>query len=187
MSASTTRTPPMDPDTSEADRTQLALAHAQGSAYGRALTHMVEAVAEDGGTQEAGDYLVGYAVEDAEGMYEWTGDGLAWREPEAENVHLEVSVRDRADGRFVPGLHVTATLTGPGGDDVGPVELPLLWHPMIYHYGRNLRAPADGEYALAVHIDPPTFMRHDEVNGRRFVEPVDVEFSGVRIARAGKP
>jgi hypothetical protein len=105
---------------------------------------------------------------------------VAWRDPEDENVHLEVSVRDRADGRFVPGLRVTATLTAPGGDTVGPVELPLLWHPMLYHYGRNLTAPADGQYTLPVHIDPPTFMRHDEVNGRRFAEPVDVEFRDIR-------
>jgi hypothetical protein len=26
-------------------------------------------------------------------------------------------------------------------------------------------------------------MRHDEVNGRRFTEPVDVEFPGVKVSR----
>lgn len=183
MNSSDPRIPPMDPDTSEADRTQLDLARGQGDAYGRALTHMVEEVANDGGTREAGDYIVGYAVEEAEGMYGWTDDGLTWRDPDCENLHLEVSVRDRADGRFVPALRVTATLTAPGGDSVGPVELPLLWHPMIYHYGRNLEVPTDGQYTLTVHVDPPTFMRHDEVNGRRFAEPVDVEFHGVRVER----
>lgn len=183
MTTSETRTPPMAPDTSEADRTQLDLARAQGDAYGRALAHMAETVAEDGGTQEAGEYTIGYAVEEAEGMYEWTGDGLRWRDPEDENVHLEVSVRDRADGRFVPGLRVTATLTAAGGERIGPAELPLLWHPMLYHYGRNLAAPADGQYTLTVHIDPPRFMRHDEVNGRRFAEPVDAEFRDVQVKR----
>lgn len=183
MSAPDTHHPPMDPDTSEADRTQLALARAQGEAYGRALTHMVENVAEGGGTQEASDYLVGYAVEEAEGMYEWRGDELTWREPGEENLHVEVSVRDRSDGRFVPGVRVTATLTAPDGTRVGPTDLPLLWHPMIYHYGRNVRVPADGDYELAVHLDPPTFMRHDEVNGRRFEGPVDVTFHGVAVRR----
>ncbi len=183
MTTSDTRIPPMDPNTSEADRTQLDLARAQGDAYGRALAHMAERVANDGGTTEAGNYTVGYAVEEAEGMWEWTGDRLTWRRPDNENLHLEVSVRDRADGRFVPGLRVTATLTAPGGDTVGPVLLPLLWHPMIYHYGCNLEAPTDGQYTLTVHIDPPTFMRHDEVNGRRFAEPVDVEFPAVRVQR----
>jgi hypothetical protein len=183
MSTSRTHTPPMDPETSEADRAQLELARAQGDAYGRALKHMAQSVAQDGGLKDAADYTVGYALEEAEGMYEWTGDGLTWRGPEKENVHLEISVRDRADGRFVPGLRINATLTTPGGESVGPMELPLLWHPMIYHYGRNLRLPSDGEYTLAVHIDPPTFNRHDEINGLRFAEPVDVEFPSIKVER----
>lgn len=36
--------------------------------YRRALEHMASVVADDGGTQLAGDYLVGYAIEEAEGM-----------------------------------------------------------------------------------------------------------------------
>ena len=71
---STNRTgPPMDPNTSEADAKQLDLARAQGEAYGRALTHMTTEVATDGGEQNARDYLVGYAIEEAEGMYDWHG------------------------------------------------------------------------------------------------------------------
>jgi hypothetical protein len=30
-------------------------------------------------------------------------------------------------------------------------------------------------------------MRHDEVNGRRFEKPVDVEFTGVTIERGAEP
>ena len=183
MSTDDTHKPPMDPDTSEADRTQLDYARVQGEAYGRALAHMAQRVANAGGVQEAGDYTIGYAIEEAEGMYEWTDGKLTWRDPDDENVHLEIAVRDRADGRFVPGLRVTATLTAPDNDRVGPVELPLLWHPMIYHYGRNLTAPVDGRYAMFVHIDPPTFGRHDEVNGQRFVDAVDVEFHDVELKR----
>ena len=52
---------------------------------------------------------------------------------------------------------------------------------MIYHYGRNWIVPSDGGYTLRVRVEPPTFMRHDEVNGKRFIEPVEVEFTGVRI------
>ena len=51
---------------------------------------------------------------------------------------------------------------------------------MIYHYGRNWKVPADGEYTLKVHIEPPTFMRHDEINGCRFTKPVDAEFTASR-------
>jgi uncharacterized protein involved in high-affinity Fe2+ transport len=54
---------------------------------------------------------------------------------------------------------------------------------MLYHYGRNWKVPTDGEYTLKVHIDPPTFMRHDEINGCRFTKPVDTEFTGVKVER----
>jgi hypothetical protein len=175
--------PPMEPDTSEASAPQLDLAREQGDAYGRALQHMIEDVAHDGGETEVGHYRIGYAVEEAEGMYEWTGGGLAWHEPDGENVHVEVAVRDAADGRFVPGVRVIATLVAPDGNEVGTHEQPLMWHPMIYHYGRNWTVPADGEYTLRVRVEPPAFMRHDEVNGKRFTEPVEVEFTGVKVER----
>jgi hypothetical protein len=41
---------------------------------------MTTEVAGDGGEQEAGHYRIGYAVEEAEGMYEWVDGGLVWRE-----------------------------------------------------------------------------------------------------------
>jgi hypothetical protein len=34
-----------------------------------------------------------------------------------------------------------------------------------------------------VHIEPPTFHRHDEINGCRFTKPVDTEFTGVKVER----
>lgn len=175
--------PPMDPDTDEADARQLDLARAQGEAYGAALAHMTTEVAHDGGEQEAGHYRIGYAVEEAEGMYEWIDEDLVWREPGDENLHLEISVRDAGDGRFLPEARVTATLVAPGGEEIGPHEMPLLWHPMIYHYGRNVTVPSDGEYALRVRVEPPRFMRHDETNGRRFLSAVEVEFTGVKVER----
>jgi hypothetical protein len=141
--------PPMDPSSDEADERQLALARAQGETYGEALMHMVQTVAEDGGEQAAGPYLVGYAVEEAEGMYEWTGDGLAWRDPGEENLHVEIAVRDAADGRFVPGLRVTVTLFDADGRELGTHEQPMLWHPMIYHYGRNWVCPATASTGCA--------------------------------------
>ena len=175
--------PPMNPDTSEATEKQLALAREQGEATGRALEHMIGDVAHDGGEKRAGDYLVGYAIEEAEGMYEWSDGKLAWREPDGENLHVEVAVRDASDGRFVPGVRVLATLIAPSGEEIGTHEHPLLWHPMIYHYGRNWTVPADGAYTLRIRVEPPTFGRHDEVNGMRFTDVVDVQFKGVSVER----
>jgi hypothetical protein len=173
--------PPMDPDTDEASAEQLDAARAQGEAYGRALRLMTGKIADDGGERRAGDYLIGYAVERAEGMYRWTGDGVEWTEPGDDNCHVEVSVRDAGDGRFVPDCRVTVTLGAADGTGIGTHEQPMLWHPMLYHYGRNWRVPGDGRYTLRIRVDPPTFMRHDEVNGRRFLEPVEVEFTDVEI------
>ena len=184
----TRHVPPMDPETSEADAAQLALARAQGDAYQRALQHMTTEVAHAGGSRRAGEYLVGYAVEDAEGMYELRDGELRWRNPKGgENVHVEVAVCDAADGRFIPAVEVTVTLRSPAGATVGPQTLPLLWHPMLYHYGSDLAVPEDGDYTLHVHVEPPRFMRHDEVNGRRFLEPVDVEFTDVPLRRGAEP
>ncbi|PFG29574.1 Fe2+ transport protein [Paramicrobacterium agarici] len=180
-------TPPMDPNSSEATQPQLDRAKAEGDAYREALRYMAEEVAKDGGTQPAGDYIVGYAVEDAEGMYDFADGSLTWVNPDDENVHLEIVACDAADGRFVPCLNVTATLVSPSGETFGPHDQMLVWHPMLYHYARNWTLPEDGEYTLKVHIDPPTFMRHDEINGRRFTEPVDVEFTGVKIKRGAEP
>jgi uncharacterized protein involved in high-affinity Fe2+ transport len=52
---------------------------------------------------------------------------------------------------------------------------------MIYHYGRNWRVPGDGRYRLRVRVDPPQFPRHDRINGRRFAEPVEVQFDDVEV------
>ena len=169
----------------EGDQRGLELAQAEGEAYGRTLKHMTGDVAHDGGAQPAGPYLVGYAVEKAEGMYRLVDGSLRWEEPDQENAHVEVAVRDAADGRFVPGLTIDATLLDGEGADLGTYRLPLLWHPYLYHYGLNWRVPGDGEYTLRVRIAPPAFMRHDKVNGKRFAEEVRAEFRGVKI-KTGK-
>lgn len=175
--------PPMDPTSDEASAEQLDLARAQGDAYGAAVRLMTGSVADDGSEQRVGEYLIGYAVERAEGMYEAGTEGLEWRPPGDANLHVEVTVRDGSDGRFVPGVRVLVTLTDPSGIDLGTEELPMVWHPMLLHYGRNWTVPADGVYAMKVRVEPPAFPRHDRVNGRRFTQPAECTFSAVRLNR----
>lgn len=172
--------PPMK-SSDEASSQQLELAKQQGQALQQALDHMMQKVAHDGGEKSAGEYLVAYAVEAAEGMYQLQDDELVWQEPGDKNVHVEVAVRDGADGRFIPGLTVYATLIDESGQEVGTHQQPFLWHPWLYHYGRNWQVPGDGTYRLKVNIEPPTFMRHDKKNGKRFAAPVEVEFTSVSI------
>ncbi len=170
----------------EADKNQLRMAKAEGAAYQKSLAYMAKDVADAGGKKRAGDYIVGYAQERAEGMYALSGDGtLKWSKPDGKNCHLEISVSDAGDKRFIPYLDIKATLTGPDGKTIGPLRIPFVWHPGLYHYGRNITVPGDGKYALKVDIAPPKFMRHDKVNGKRYADAVSVEFKNVPI-RTGK-
>ena len=180
----TTRTkePPMIPS-DEATRQQLNLARQQGEVFGKALEHMITEVADLGKEMRAGHYLVGYAIEKAEGMYQPDENGeLIWHEPEDENMHLEVSVRDAADGRFIPELTVHARLIDSEGVDAGYHQQPFIWHPWVYHYGRNWQIEKSGDYTLEIHIEAPTFHRHDKENGRRYADDVEVTFSAVKIS-----
>jgi Fe2+ transport protein len=177
--------PPMD-ESNEAEPDQLATARRQGDAYGAALQAMEE---EDGAAvAEAGNFRVALVNEKAEGMYARDGDGgLVWCEaPEEANAHIEVAVADLADGRFVPGLDVTVTVLD-GERELFRHAAPFLWHPFLHHYGFNAKVPGEGPFTVAVHIEPPSWMRHDPRNGKRYAEPVDVVFGDVGFEPGRKP
>ena len=178
----TTKKPPME-KSEEADEKQLEMARSQGEQYAKALRHMVNQVADDGGAEKgAGDYIVAYAIEDAEGLYALENGELTWQEPEEANKHIEISVRDAADNRFIPGLNVHVSLIDSQNREVGGKRrLHFLWHPWLYHYGMNWKVPKSGDYTLRVQIQAPDFMRHDEKNGRRYADDVEVTFENVTI------
>lgn len=169
----------------EAKQKQLDMAKEQGQAYKKALEHMAKEEAH-GETKPAGNYMVSYAVEAAEGTYHLMDGGLVWHEPETENAHIEIAIQDGSDLRFVPGLTVHVTVIDQYNEVIGTHQQPFLWHPWLYHYGRNWVLSGEGEYTLRVHIDAPDFMRHDKENGKRYADPVDVEFRNVRIKTGQK-
>lgn len=185
MTNSTGSRRPPEQVSDEASVQGLKLAKAQGEALQQAINHMVKRVADDGAETTVGDYRIGYAVESAEGLYYKRNGSLEWVEPQEENTHIEVAVRDGADGRFVPGLTVYATLIDSNGNEIGTHQQPFLWHPWLYHYGRNWKVPGDGTYTLRIHVEPPEFPRHDKENGQRYLKPVEAEFTGVKI-KTGK-
>jgi hypothetical protein len=170
----------------EASSEQLLLAHGQGQALHAALQAMDVEATSGVVARRAGDYEVLVAVSAAEGVWQPRGGTLEWRNPEQENCHVGVCVRDRADGRFVPGLQVTVTLICPDGGVLDTHEHPFLWHPWLYHYGRNWHVPDAGAYGIRVRIDPPSFMRHDRVNGFRYLDPIEVEFESVEVEPGAK-
>lgn len=166
--------PPMKAS-GESTEDQLKLATKQGEAYAEAMKGMDK---ESGAhIARAVEHEVALVVEEAEGMWHMHNGELTWQEPEGENAHIEAAVRDAADGRFIPGLTVTVTVVDPLGKNLGSHEQPFLWHPWLYHYGRSWQVPGEGDYTVHVKIDPPTFMRHDHENGKRFTSPVEVEFT----------
>lgn len=165
----------------EADQRGLALGRAEGEAFGRILKHMLDEVADGGAEVASGDYLIAYAVEKAEGMYVPRNGKLEWQEPDKANIHIEVAVRDQADGRLIPGLDIAVALRDAERKEIGTHRHPLLWHPYLYHYGRNWQVPGDGVYSLQVRFEPPQFHRHDKANGNRFTTGADVTFDGVRL------
>ena len=167
----------------EGDEKGLELGRAQGEALTRTLRHMTDEIAHDGREVQSGEYLVAYAVEEAEGMYVPKNGELEWSEPSEENAHIEIAIRDAADGRLIPCLKVEATVIDANGNEIGTHEMPLLWHPYLYHYGRNWTLPADGSYTLRVRFDAPTFARHDEKNGKRFLKGAEVTFDNVKVER----
>lgn len=175
------RNPPAKPS-DEADRHQLKLAKEEGDAYFRSLEYMAKDVADTGDTQHCGDYIVAFAQEEAEGMYTMKDGKLEWTEPaEDENCHFEVAVLDATDRRFIPGLNVTLTVMDEEGTVVGSEHMPFLWHPGLYHYGRNWALPGDGRYTLRIDIPAPDFPRHDKTNGKRFGEAVQATFKNVEV------
>jgi len=168
----------------EATQPQLDLARDQGKAFNRALKAMSEMDAH-GQLRNVEDYLVGYEVESAEGMYFLNDGQLQWNDPQQNNAHLEVVVCDANDGRFIPGLQVHARITDGGDREIISEDLRFLWHPWLYHYGRNIRIPGSGTYKLYVSIEAPDFPRHDRLNGHRYAHPVEVSFDKVTI-KAGQ-
>jgi len=57
-------------------------------------------------------------------MYQPKNGKLEWLELEDENIHIEISMRDKADGRLIPGLDVT--VIDEAGKEIGTHHHPLL-------------------------------------------------------------
>lgn len=176
-----TKQPP-DVPSEEADRMQLELAKEEGRAYSKSLEYMANKVAENGGSADCGDMVVAFAQEKAEGLYRLRDGELVWEEPSLDqNCHLEISVLDANDRRFIPCLDVRLTVTDAKGNQIGSEMMPFLWHPGMYHYGKNWALPGNGAYDLEVEIKAPDFPRHDKENGQRYSRPVRAHFRSVEI------
>ena len=114
---------------------------------------------------------------------------MARRQGDAYHKALQEMTKREAD----TGLEATAgeytvavTVIDERGQEVGRHEHPFLWHPWIYHYGRNWTLPSEGIYTIIVNVDVPMFPRHDKKNGQRYLKPAEVRFENVSIKTGQK-
>jgi hypothetical protein len=163
---------------------RLELARRQGLSLERALSTMLYDVAVDGHEIRVGDYQVAYAVEYAEGFWYPHGEGLTYHygaeESTRHNAHVEVAVRDVATGRLLTELPITATLLFEK-KMLGSKQEWLMWHPWLYHYGRNWRVPHGGTYGLRVELGPPRCNLRFDLGAYPEPRSVVVDFDRVQI------
>lgn len=160
------------------DERRQELADQQGTAYHDALQQLIDTDAHVGGMQEVQDVIVAFAVTDATGMYVQNAEtDLAWKEPDNANAHLIIAVMDAADNRFLPYLDIDATVFSP--EDEQEFDVPFVWHPYMFHYGRNVEIPENTPIDIRIHVDTPTFDRHDRRQGDRYTSPVEVVFENI--------
>jgi len=164
--------------TEEAAQQELHLARAQGDAYGEAWRHVIEVVADASGEQRAGEYWIGFAVQGRPGSSGSAQEAVHEHGRADADRRLMITVRDAGDGRFVPGARVTVWLVTSSGEEIGPHDLPLTWHPILYHYGFGWSPGKEGIRLVRVRVDPPEFHTEDAADGPRFTSTAEVEFSG---------
>ncbi len=54
---------------------------------------------------------------------------------------MEIAPVDPRTGRFLPVANVRGTILHADGGEIAGYEVPLMWHPWLYHYGKNIRVP----------------------------------------------
>lgn len=163
---------------SEIMETATSVAPAPGRAYSQTLKAMYKQ-ANDGHDTIIGDYHIAFAVEYAEGYWDYEHGHFRYKVENdlsgATNAHVEVAVLDARCGRFLHDCMVTATLT-KDRTMLGTKMEHFMWHPWLYHYGDNWRVPGKGTYTLKVHVAPPEYRQYGKATGPRFTSPVDVTF-----------
>jgi hypothetical protein len=176
--------PPAVPS-DEATAGQLQLAREEGQAADAAVAWWTGHGVFAAGRMGAGEYEVTFALRPLSGAWVPGGPTLAWR-PETGSALLALVVQDGADRRPVPGLNVTARVSGGHGATVETVHLAYRWGLPVEMYAAPTTLPP-GPLTIRFDIDPPAYWRHDPVNGDRFANPVFAEFTDVPFAPTAWP
>jgi hypothetical protein len=161
----------------------LTLSRQEGTAVASSLDDAMRNTKIKGYQRRSGEYNVTVIVRQARGFWEMQNGTLAYSNQDSTDSvdHIDVSIRDVATGRFVPGLNVRATITDSRKHQIDTFALPFMWHPWMNHYGLNVVVPGTGRYTIRVRADPPTFRRYGADALKKFNRAVDVEVRGVRL------
>lgn len=130
-----------------------ALAQQQGKADTAILDWVLANSGPVKGDARTGDLRIAFTVTPAEGWWDKAGGGkLTWHDAPANNIHLRIFVLGFADGRFIPGLSLHATLIDSNNNEQS-VPVDFGWYPLMNAYGGNVPLESDGIYTLRVAIE----------------------------------
>jgi uncharacterized protein involved in high-affinity Fe2+ transport len=164
-------------------REAIDLARREGNAVDGSLADLLQNHGS-GSEVRSGDYRVAAIVQSSTGHWEAQAGKLRYVHPDSGavgSVHLDVTVRDAATGRVVPGLSVRATVLNSRRKEVATYHLPFMWHPWMNHYGLNVPVPGRGAYTIRVRADAPAFRRYGSTALKKFNRPINVQLLGVQF------
>ena len=166
----------------------VALARKEGAAVGSSVDRAVRKPRSVGYQRRSGDYNVAVIVSHASSFWDMQDGELVYSTPDSGTAtyHIDVSIRDVATGRLIPGLNVRATLVNSRKREAGTFVLPFMWHPWMNHYGMNVVVPASGRYTIRVRADAPAFRRYGTGALKKFNRSVDVDVQNVRFVPAAR-
>ncbi len=134
--------------------------------------------------RRVGDYTVSVVFERARGAWQLQAGKLAYATPTSSIGavnHIEISIRDAATGRLLPGLNVRATILDSRKREIDTYAMPFMWHPWMSHYGLNVAVPGNGRYMIRVRAEAPAFRRYGSSALKAFNSAIDVEMRGLRF------
>jgi|WetSurMetagenome_2_1015567.scaffolds.fasta_scaffold777049_1 hypothetical protein len=136
----------------------------------------------DAGQIHQGNFLICYEVGNAEGTYQLEHNQLVWREPENQNIHIDVTVQNRGE-KFIDYLNIYAVLIGPDEKVISGKPLPYAWHPWKNHYGENFSITTPGIYELQLHFENPEYQNLNLSDPELFPAVLDISYPNLCLFR----
>ena len=160
------------------------LSRVEGEAIESSIAAVLHEHPSHGLQRRSGDYTVAVLLGPAQGAWALQNGGLAFL-PADESVrpvnNIEISIRDAATGRVIPGLNVRATIIDSRKREIDTYVVPFVWSPRVDAYGLNVAVPGRGRYTVRIRADAPAFRKYGSSAMRQFKRPVSVDFRGLRF------